>query len=130
MRLGFLNYSKAKKEFQILQGPVKYENHFLNFLYVYLKFVNLNEESYFEIYGIVMNILKNFEASWFPSTILWQIELFNALTEELINQVTEASEYRFPLGPNFKVVIASPLVEIVDLCIQILYSRKGCKTVA
>lgn len=85
---------KLKKEYHVLIDAVKYENNFLNFLYVYLKFSEINENIYFEVYGIVLNILKIFEGSVFPSTLLWQIDIADLIVQKLQLHVSNHSKLK------------------------------------
>ena len=116
---------KSKKEFYILQEPVKYENHFLNFLYVYLKFVSV-EEDFFEIYGIVMNILKNFEESMFPSTILWEIEIASIITQKFSLDLSAHSKLKHDWVTYLNEVFVKAM-RIVNNEAMIIYNHNNHK---
>ena len=85
---------KSKREYHIIHDAVKYESHFLNFLYVYLKFTEIPESVYFEVYGIVLNILKSFEGSVFPSTLLWQIDITDLIVQKLLMHISSHSKLK------------------------------------
>lgn len=118
--------TRSKKEFSILQGPVKYENHFLNFLYVYLKFVTPKEESFFEIYGIVVNILKQFESSWFPSTILWQLELASLVANKFDLDIKAHSKLKHDWASYLSEVMVKAM-RIVNSEVKIVFNFGGQK---
>ena len=112
---------KSKKEYHIIHDAVKYESHFLNYLYVYLKFTEIHDSVYFEVYGIVLNILKTFEASIFPSTLLWQIDIADLIVQKLQLHISSHSK----LKQDWVTYLSDILIKcakIVNKDITILYN--------
>ena len=73
---------KKEKDLIIIRKVLTYECSFLSFLFAYLKFLNSSENITFELYGIVIKLLRQFDASTSPPTLCWIFDILSLIIEK------------------------------------------------
>ena len=62
---------------------VDYEIEILSFLYCFVKYSDIKENTYFECYGLLLNILKHYEETKTPATLLWIVDFVDLLFSKI-----------------------------------------------
>ena len=73
---------KSKKDHYLIRETLTYECNFLSFLFSYLKYVHTTENVNFEVYGIVLKIFRNLEATITPLTLAWMLDILGLVIEK------------------------------------------------
>lgn len=116
--------SKKKKIRILIKDSVIYEVSILSFLFCYLKYVEMDEKNFFEIYGIILNILKNFENSYTPLTLMWIFEIVSLVVSKLRQNIQNYSKLKNDWFLFIKEVLIK-IVKIIGQEITIVYSDVG-----
>lgn len=85
-----------------------YEVEILSFLYCFLKYTEIPENSSLECYGILLNILKHYDDTITPATLLWILDTVDLVIKKIkfahsINQKLKTDWYSFMKSVFFKI---------------------------
>lgn len=71
--------SAKSRDLIVAPDPAGYESAVLSFLFTYLKYESFAPERGMDIFGLVLSILKAFDHSVTPSTLMWILEVIDVL---------------------------------------------------
>ena len=76
------NQTKKDKDLVIDRKILTYECSFLSFLFSYLRFLPNSNIANFEICGIIVKLLKQFDVSTTPATLCWLLDIISLTIEK------------------------------------------------
>lgn len=91
--------SKPKKQYYLEWIDCKFETDLLSFLFNYLKFTDIKEGENLMVYQKMLDILKVFEESLIPSTLLWILDLVELMVRTMKVNAKEfdSTKYKYQL---------------------------------